>query len=94
MCGHNHHQQTLPLLLLQVDIAIPEVFIGGLLGATLVALFSAWSITAVGKSAQEVVVEVRACPQRMMLSDVPAGLATQGISPRQQWAGLHPRGRG
>jgi len=43
----------------QVDIAIPEVFIGGLLGAALVYLFSAWSITAVGRSAQEVVREVR-----------------------------------
>ena len=43
----------------QVDIAIPEVFVGGLLGATLVYLFSAWSITAVGRSAQEVVREVR-----------------------------------
>jgi len=43
----------------QVDIAIPEVFVGGLLGAALVYLFSAWSITAVGKSAQEVVREVR-----------------------------------
>lgn len=43
----------------QVDIAIPEVFIGGLLGSALVYLFSAWSITAVGRSAQEVVREVR-----------------------------------
>jgi len=43
----------------QVDIAIPEVFVGGLLGAALVYLFSAWSITAVGRSAQEVVREVR-----------------------------------
>lgn len=43
----------------QVDIAIPEVFVAGLLGAALVYLFSAWSITAVGRSAQEVVREVR-----------------------------------
>jgi len=35
------------------------VFVGGLLGAALVYLFSAWSITAVGRSAQEVVREVR-----------------------------------
>ena len=67
--------------MLQVDIAIPEVFIGGLLGATLVALFSAWSITAVGKSAQEVVVEVRGCPQRTTSNHVHRGPATQGILP-------------
>ncbi|GMH36337.1 hypothetical protein BSKO_04205 [Bryopsis sp. KO-2023] len=43
----------------QVDIAIPEVFIGGLLGSMLVYLFSAWACVAVGRSAQEVVNEVR-----------------------------------
>ncbi len=43
----------------QVDIATPEVFIGGLLGAMLVFLFSAWAIIAVGRSAQAVVNEVR-----------------------------------
>ncbi|KAK9805230.1 hypothetical protein WJX72_007325 [[Myrmecia] bisecta] len=43
----------------QVDIAIPEVFVGGLLGAMLVFLFSAWACVAVGRSAQEVVNEVR-----------------------------------
>jgi len=43
----------------QVDIAIPEVFVGGLLGAMLVFLFSAWACKAVGRSAQEVVKEVR-----------------------------------
>ncbi|KAK9905867.1 hypothetical protein WJX75_007849 [Coccomyxa subellipsoidea] len=42
-----------------VDIATPEVFIGGLLGAMLVFLFSAWAIIAVGRSAQAVVNEVR-----------------------------------
>ena len=41
-----------------MDIAIPEVFIGGLLGATLVFLFSAWACVAVGVSAQAVVTEV------------------------------------
>jgi Na+/H+-translocating membrane pyrophosphatase len=48
----------------QVDIATPEVFIGGLLGAMLVFLFSAWAIIAVGRSAQAVVNEVsfRALP--------------------------------
>ncbi|KAH7515252.1 hypothetical protein FEM48_Zijuj10G0007100 [Ziziphus jujuba var. spinosa] len=43
----------------QVDIAIPEVFIGGLLGSMLIFLFSAWSCSAVGRTAQEVVNEVR-----------------------------------
>ncbi|KAK8592587.1 hypothetical protein V6N13_063160 [Hibiscus sabdariffa] len=43
----------------QVDIAIPEVFIGGLLGAMLIFLFSAWACAAVGRTAQEVVKEVR-----------------------------------
>ena len=43
----------------QVDIAVPEVFIGGLLGATLVFIFSAWTCNAVGSTAQDVVIEVR-----------------------------------
>jgi H+-translocating diphosphatase len=42
-----------------VDIAVPEVFVGGLLGAALVFLFSAWTCAAVGSTAQEVVREVR-----------------------------------
>lgn len=43
----------------QVDIAIPEVFVGGLLGSMLIYLFSAWACAAVGRTAQEVVNEVR-----------------------------------
>ncbi|GFP90241.1 pyrophosphate-energized membrane proton pump 2 [Phtheirospermum japonicum] len=43
----------------EVDIAIPEVFVGGLLGSMLIYLFSAWACAAVGRSAQEVVNEVR-----------------------------------
>ncbi|XP_074559085.1 pyrophosphate-energized membrane proton pump 2 [Curcuma longa] len=43
----------------QVDIAIPEVFIGGLLGSMLIFVFSAWACSAVGRTAQEVVNEVR-----------------------------------
>lgn len=43
----------------QVDIAIPEVFIGGLLGSMLIFVFSAWACAAVGRTAQEVVNEVR-----------------------------------
>ncbi|CAI0410019.1 unnamed protein product [Linum tenue] len=48
-----------PLTQCQVDIAIPEVFVGGLLGSMLIFLFSAWACSAVGKTAQEVVNEVR-----------------------------------
>eukprot|EP00241_Pyramimonas_parkeae_P017767 CAMPEP_0114292836 /NCGR_PEP_ID=MMETSP0059-20121206/9277_1 /TAXON_ID=36894 /ORGANISM="Pyramimonas parkeae, Strain CCMP726" /LENGTH=837 /DNA_ID=CAMNT_0001414517 /DNA_START=70 /DNA_END=2583 /DNA_ORIENTATION=+ len=43
----------------QVDIAVPEVWIGGLLGSMLVYLFSAYACSAVGRSAQAVVNEVR-----------------------------------
>lgn len=43
----------------QVDIAVPEVFVGGLLGATMVFVFSAWACSAVGRTAQQVVQEVR-----------------------------------
>ncbi|MCO5612633.1 hypothetical protein L7F22_066902 [Adiantum nelumboides] len=43
----------------EVDIAIPEVFVGGLLGSMLIFLFSAWACVAVGRTAQEVVNEVR-----------------------------------
>ena len=50
-----------PAVALQVDIATPEIFIGGLLGAMLVFLFSAWACLAVGRSAQAVVNEVRLC---------------------------------
>ena len=42
-----------------VDIAVPEVFVGGLLGAMLVFLFSSMACMAVGRSAQQVVNEVR-----------------------------------
>lgn len=42
-----------------IDIATPEVFIGGLLGSTLVFYFSGQCMTAVGSAAQEVVANVR-----------------------------------
>ena len=45
--------------LVAVDIAKPEVFIGGLLGAMLIFLFSALAISAVGKAAFYVIHEVR-----------------------------------
>jgi len=42
-----------------IDIATPEVFIGGLLGAAVVFLFSSWALSAVGNAAQAVIKEVR-----------------------------------
>jgi K(+)-stimulated pyrophosphate-energized sodium pump len=45
--------------LVSVDIAKPEVFVGGLLGAMVVFLFSALAIRAVGKGAYYVINEVR-----------------------------------
>jgi K(+)-stimulated pyrophosphate-energized sodium pump len=42
-----------------VDLSKPEVFIGGLLGAMLVFLFSSFAIRAVGSAAQSVIGEVR-----------------------------------
>jgi K(+)-stimulated pyrophosphate-energized sodium pump len=44
----------------KVDIAKPEVFVGGLLGAMLVFFFSALAIKAVGRAAQSVIADVRA----------------------------------
>jgi K(+)-stimulated pyrophosphate-energized sodium pump len=45
--------------IVSVDIAKPEVWVGGLLGAMLVFLFSALAIRAVGKTAYYVINEVR-----------------------------------
>ena len=42
-----------------IDIAVPEIYIGGLLGSMSVFVFSAWSIKAVGVAAEEVIKEVR-----------------------------------
>ncbi|EUD66063.1 hypothetical protein C922_03533 [Plasmodium inui San Antonio 1] len=42
-----------------VDIALPEVFIGGILGSVVVFLFASWSLDAVGNTAEEVLKEVR-----------------------------------
>jgi len=42
-----------------IDIAKPEIFVGGLLGAMLIFLFSALAIRAVGKAAYYVINEVR-----------------------------------
>ncbi len=42
-----------------VDMAKPEVFIGGMAGLALVFLFSAWAIRAVGKAAWSIIKDVR-----------------------------------
>ena len=52
----------------QVDIAVPEGFVGGLLGGMLVFLFSAWACAAVGRSAQAVVNEVLPAGSQLRLS--------------------------
>ncbi len=46
-------------LMSSINIAKPEVFVGGLLGATLVFWFSALAIKAVGKTAYYVIVDVK-----------------------------------
>jgi len=43
----------------QVDITKPAVFIGALMGAMMVFLFSAWAIKAVGRAAQTIIQNVR-----------------------------------
>lgn len=42
-----------------IDIAVPEIYVGGLLGSMTVFVFSAWAIAAVGNAAEEVIKEVR-----------------------------------
>ena len=42
-----------------IDIAVPEIFVGGLLGSMTVFVFSSWSILAVGVAAEDVIKEVR-----------------------------------
>ena len=42
-----------------VDVAIPEILVGGLLGTMMVFWFTGLAVAAVGKTAGEVVVEVR-----------------------------------
>jgi K(+)-stimulated pyrophosphate-energized sodium pump len=49
--GHNYH--------FTVDLSKPVVFVGAMLGAMLVFLFSALAIRAVGKTAQSIIQEVR-----------------------------------
>ena len=42
-----------------IDIAIPEIYVGGLIGSMTVFVFSSWAIYAVGAAAEEVIKEVR-----------------------------------
>eukprot|EP00759_Apiculatamorpha_spiralis_P024309 PhF_6_TR27875/c0_g1_i1/m.40785 len=42
-----------------IDLAVPEVFVASLMGGALIYLFAGWSISAVGKTAGDVVEEVR-----------------------------------
>jgi len=48
-----------PIKLTVVDITVPEVFVGGMLGSMTVFVFSSWAISAVGNAAQDVIKEVR-----------------------------------
>ena len=34
-----------------IDIAVPEIYVGGLLGSMTVFIFSSWAIAAVGEAA-------------------------------------------
>ncbi len=42
-----------------IDIAVPEIFVGGLIGSMTVFVFSGWAIIAVGIAAEDVIMEVR-----------------------------------
>jgi K(+)-stimulated pyrophosphate-energized sodium pump len=50
---------NLPFTFSAVDLAKPVVFVGALLGAALVFLFSAMAIRAVGRAAEAIIAEVR-----------------------------------
>ncbi len=43
----------------KIDIAVPEIFVGGLLGSMTVFVFTSWSMRAVGNAAEDVIREVR-----------------------------------
>ena len=43
----------------KIDIVVPEIFVGGLLGSMTVFVFTSWSIRAVGNAAEDVIREVR-----------------------------------
>lgn len=42
-----------------IDITVPEIFVGGLLGSMTVFVFTSWAIRAVGNAAEDVIKEVR-----------------------------------
>lgn len=50
----------------KVDIAVPEVLIGGLLGVMMVFFFTGLAVSAVGTTAEQVVAEV-GCSTRVSL---------------------------
>jgi len=61
-----------------VDIAKPEVLIGGLLGTMMIFLFAGLAIQAVGTTAEKVVIEVR-----RQLKEIP-GIMTRQVKPDYQ----------
>jgi len=54
-----HYGHLKNFKLLSVDVSNPPVFIGALMGAMMVFLFSAWAIKAVGRAAQAIIENVR-----------------------------------
>ncbi len=56
---HAHDPTVTLASVFKVDIAQPDVFVGGLLGAMIVFLFASLAIRAVGKAAHEMINEVR-----------------------------------
>ncbi len=54
-----HYGKSINFRLTAVDVSKPGVFIGALMGAMLVFLFSAWAIKAVGRAAQAIIQNVR-----------------------------------
>jgi len=54
-----HYGKSIGFKLESVDVSTPGVFIGALMGAMLVFLFSAWAIKAVGRAAQAIIQNVR-----------------------------------
>lgn len=42
-----------------IDITVPEIFVGGMLGSVTVFVFAGWAIAAVGNAAEDVITEVR-----------------------------------
>ncbi len=55
----NYWPSSYGAVLTKIDLAKPEVFIGAMIGATLVMIFASLAIKAVGAVAQDVITEVR-----------------------------------